>query len=258
VLGDRTIVAAPTRNGNFCVAFVGKRGRGWGGCRVRSASPDFLRPSPNFGGDVRAYLVGATITGDGQTIRTVSGETLAGPDAFLSLVYADGTREPLPMIWVGAPIRAGFYYHAIRKPHQADSRRLAVVELRARDGQLIARQVIRKPIFRAPLPRARFVAMNVDVTATGAALVLLRCQSAHRERCLGTLTLRTVAGMNRRNIWAGAAEFSVDEKPTFVRVRLTDAVRARVRRAPLRVRALAIVYSGATITRNGGSLVLHS
>lgn len=142
VLGDRTIVVAPTSNGNYCVAYVGKRhNRGWGGCRVRT-------PSPRSGGNVRDYLLGATTTWDGRTIRTVSGDTLAGPDVFVSIVYADGTREPLTMIWVGAPIRAGFFYRTIRKPHQVDSRRPTAVELRARDGRLVARDVIHKPRFR--------------------------------------------------------------------------------------------------------------
>jgi hypothetical protein len=149
VLGDRTIVVAPTRNGNFCTAFVGHRHhRGWGGCRVRSSSPDNRR------GNFHAELVGASYTGEAKRIggpvliRTVSGETLAGPGAFLSLVYADRTREPLSTIWVGAPIRAGFYYRALRKPHQSGRGRPTAVELRGRDGRLIARQVFPKPIFR--------------------------------------------------------------------------------------------------------------
>ena len=100
-------------------------------------------------GDLNAYLVGATIGGDGRTIRTVSGDTLAGPETFVSIVYADGTREPLTMVWVGQPIRAGFFYRAMPKAHQVDSRRPTAVELRGPDGRLIARQVIHKPV----LPR---------------------------------------------------------------------------------------------------------
>jgi hypothetical protein len=140
-----TIAAAPTRNGNYCEAFWVKGGKGgWAGCHVRGAYADHR-------GDYRGYLIGAAFGANQTSVRWVSGSTAAGPQPHLYLVYADGSRERLAMIWVTKPIRAGFFYRAIPKEHLTKSRRATSLVLRDHE-RLIARQQI--PLLkRPPLPR---------------------------------------------------------------------------------------------------------
>jgi hypothetical protein len=138
-LDGYTIAAGPTRNGNYCEAFTapGKDG-GWGGCRVRGAYPSRVR------GDYRSYLIGASVNGNDKAVFAVSGSTAAGPRPHLYLGYADGSREQLPLIWVGNPIRAGFFYRTIPTTHRSKARRATFLELR--DGtRLVARQQLLLP-----------------------------------------------------------------------------------------------------------------
>lgn len=138
-LDGHSIAAGPTRNGNYCEAFAvkGKDG-GWGGCRVRGAFPDRVR------GNFRGYLIGASFTANRTTVLAVSGSTAAGPRPRLYVGYADGSRERLATIWVGNPIRAGFFYRTIPIAHRSKAHRAKFLELR--DGtRLIARQELLLP-----------------------------------------------------------------------------------------------------------------
>jgi hypothetical protein len=141
-LDGHTIAAAPTRNGNYCEAFwVKTRHHGWSGCRVRSAF------GPDHGKDFHSDLIGGTFSVNRRSVLSVSGSTAAGAKPRLYVVYRDGVRERLTVIWVGKPIRAGFFYRTIPSGHLAPSRRAKSLELR--DGsRLVARQMI-------PLPRPR-------------------------------------------------------------------------------------------------------
>jgi hypothetical protein len=143
-LDGRTIATAPTRNGNYCDAFWSKTHKsGWAGCRVRGARGGGRR------GDFRSYLIGATVKANGKSILAVSGSTATGPGPRLDVVYADGQRERLTVIWVGDPIRAGFFYRAIPSTHLGPSRRAKSLELRS-GSRLIAREVLLLPTFPFP------------------------------------------------------------------------------------------------------------
>jgi hypothetical protein len=71
----------------------------------------------------------------------------AGPTARLYVLYADGTRERLRMIWVGKPIRAGFFFRTVPSDHRTKGHRARALELRLGD-KVIARQrvILPKPI----------------------------------------------------------------------------------------------------------------
>jgi hypothetical protein len=111
-----------------------KRG-GWnGGVPWRTAKPPY-RGSGSF-------LIG----GGGSSNRKgypslISGSTLVSPGAKLLLVYADGSRQRIKVIWVSKPIGAGFYYHPIPRTHQTRTRRVIALEL-IRGSHLVARQVL--------------------------------------------------------------------------------------------------------------------
>lgn len=133
-LDGHTIAAGPTRNGNFCDAFwVKPKGGGWGGCVVRGPYPD------HQAGDFHSYLIGGGWESSDGAVFSVSGATAAGPRARLYVLYADGTRERLRMIWVGKPIRAGFFFRTVPKDHLTKGHRVRALELR-RGGKVIARQ----------------------------------------------------------------------------------------------------------------------
>jgi hypothetical protein len=84
------------------------------------------------------------VNGNDKAVFAVSGSTAAGPRPRLYLGYADGSREQLPLIWVGDPIRAGFFYRTIPTAHRSKARRAKSLELR--DGtRLIARQQLLLP-----------------------------------------------------------------------------------------------------------------
>jgi hypothetical protein len=135
-LDGHVIAAAPTRNGNYCEAFWDRRGdRGVAGCRVRAAYRDRRL------GDFHSYLIGGMLLGSRTRTAAIAGSTLAGPRPRLYVLYVDGARERVPLIWVGRPIGAGFFYRSIPKEHLTGRRRAKALELR--DGpRLVAREII--------------------------------------------------------------------------------------------------------------------
>jgi len=80
----------------------------------------------------------------GGVYVVVSGSTLVAPGAKLLLIYADGSRERIKVIWVSKPIRAGFYYHVIPSAHRTHARRPIALELK-RGTRIVARQVLQTP-----------------------------------------------------------------------------------------------------------------
>jgi hypothetical protein len=133
-LGGIRIAAAPTRNGNYCEAFFAHH-TGWSGCRVRSAR------GPSGRGERRPYLIGAEYEMSRTSLLSVSGSSIAAAGLHLFIVYVDGVRERITVIWVGRPIAAGFFYAAIPKGRRTPSRRATALELR-RGSVLVARQVL--------------------------------------------------------------------------------------------------------------------
>jgi hypothetical protein len=145
-LDGHRIAAAPTRNGNYCEAFSAGRNGGTGGCRVRLPSTRVPQRPAQHGG----YLIGAggraarTAGVPGLAISAIEGSTLAAPGARLYLVYADGMREELRILWVSKPIGAGFYFHSIPQAHRLPRHRPIALVLR-RSGRVIARQALTTP-----------------------------------------------------------------------------------------------------------------
>jgi len=140
-LDGHSIATGPTRNGNFCEAFwVKPKGGGWGGCVVRGPAPDHLA------GDFHAYLINGGWESTDTTVLSVAGATAAGPSARLCVLYADGTRERLRMIWVGKPIRAGFFFRTVPSDHRTKGHRPTALELRRGDKVIARQRVILKRV----------------------------------------------------------------------------------------------------------------
>jgi hypothetical protein len=123
-VGGHRLAVAPTRNGNFCLAFQ----RRFAGCRVRSPA-----------------LIGSTYEASSASVQSVGGSVLGRAGRSLYVHYADGREAPIRLTHVGNPINASFFYIEIPRRHLVKSRRALSLELR--DGRRVIDQAL------LPLPR---------------------------------------------------------------------------------------------------------
>jgi len=130
-LGGAKIYAAPTRAG-YCEMFSGRSGP-VGGC--------LARPAPGEGSSYRGAAGGFSRRG---VFNVVFGSTLVTPGAKVFVLYADGSHQRLPVIWVSRPIRAGFYYTVIPGDHRTRAHGARAV-VAVRDGTVVARQTLPAP-----------------------------------------------------------------------------------------------------------------
>lgn len=106
-----------------------------GGCVVRDRS---------FSGSIALLaLVGKT------SVNVFEGSTPAPAGSRLYLSYADGTRERLPLTFVGRPIRAAFFGRTIPPARRTAEARPTVLELWLR-GKLHARRRLPSGVPAAP------------------------------------------------------------------------------------------------------------
>jgi hypothetical protein len=124
-VGGHRLAVAPTRNGNFCLAFQGL----FAGCRVRSPA-----------------LIGSTYIASAVSVQSAGGSVLGPADRSLYVRYADRTDVQVRLTHVGAPINASFFYIDIPRSHWVRARRALSLELR--DG----RRVIERTLLPRPNP----------------------------------------------------------------------------------------------------------
>jgi len=98
----------PTPNGNFCEGFS----YGFGGCRGRTFPPSFSATQR------AAFRIEANGVGRNSTIVAIGGDLLAAPGSSVTVVYADGSHQRIPVTFVSAPISAGFYALTLSRLHQ--------------------------------------------------------------------------------------------------------------------------------------------
>lgn len=128
--GGRTVLwVAPTKTGGFCHFFSGALG----GCRSKAENS---AASP--------YVIGFGMTGPrGRVPFVIGGDISAASDVeTLKLRFADGDETTIPIVWVSAPIEAGFYLYEVPREHwEAGSRPALLIGLGA-DGAEVARQAL--------------------------------------------------------------------------------------------------------------------
>jgi hypothetical protein len=124
---------APARDGGFCYLF--KFG---GGC---TAPGDRVRPDGP--GDDHAGLLNLGSEGNAR-LHLLIGDTYDQHIATLAVDYKNGTEASIPILWVGSPINAGFFFYQVPADQWA-----SVVSVVARDsaGGLVARSA---SVFRPP------------------------------------------------------------------------------------------------------------
>lgn len=149
VLGrTHVLYVAPTRRGGFCFMFAGA----FGGC------------SPTRGG--RPLSVGWTGSPftplsrkrEPDHVMDVGGEVLSAKARTIQVEYEDGSKQPIPFVFVSKPINAGFFYFGIPAGHARPgtrARALAALDVR---GNVIARErypyASRRPRYTG-VPRGR-------------------------------------------------------------------------------------------------------
>ena len=117
----RPLYVAPTSDGGFCWQwhFVGKCGR------IR---PD--EPSVGTG----------WLEGEHGGARLVFGHVLDSSIQRLELEYEDGLRTDIPLVWVTAPIDAGFYQFEVPPEHLLVGHRTALIRALDEGGNEVARK----------------------------------------------------------------------------------------------------------------------
>jgi hypothetical protein len=151
----RVLYVAPTKKRGYCWVFTDA----FGGCRDTRGTP---HPESTERGAVRTDLLGVTWQGSsfrfddqgrpiGKPEHTtqVGGDILATNAHTLQVEYEDGSKTPIPFIFVSKPIAAGFFLYAIPSGHERPGTRVRAVSALDVDGRVLARQ----PISYRTVPR---------------------------------------------------------------------------------------------------------
>jgi len=146
----RVLYVAPTKKGGYCWMFTDA----FGGCRTTRTPPHPQRAQP---GAIKPYLLGLTWVGspfrvdpqgrpaDGKPQHTtqVGGDILVRNAHVLRVEYEDGSKTPIPFIFVSKPIAAGFFLYAIPSGRDRPGTRVRAVSVLDVNGRMLARQPIR-------------------------------------------------------------------------------------------------------------------
>jgi hypothetical protein len=123
---EHVLWVAPTKKGGFCEQWSHL----FGGCRADRHDRFAERIDVTYGG------MGPDLLG---------GSFFQSAVAKIELVYADGTTDEIPFVWVTAPIDAGFYLFRVPDAHRVDGYRPKEMRLYDEDGKLLAREPLHEP-----------------------------------------------------------------------------------------------------------------
>jgi hypothetical protein len=126
---------APTKSGGFCMFVAG----GGGQCDAQRAFAFW--PTFSIGG---SYTKRGVITG-GPVL--VDGSTTLEDAASVDVRFEDGDVASVPVVWVSAPIDAGFFGYEVPPSHWAEGHRPTLMVVRDADGHELQRD---SSAFRAP------------------------------------------------------------------------------------------------------------
>lgn len=115
----RTLWVAPAKNGGFCVLWLP---RGGGGCSTAGLP----------------LGTGALLSRGFP--EWVNGDVLASAVSDVVIRFSDGSSVRPRIVWVSAPIAAGFFAYDVPLGEQSRRRHVATVDAYDRAGRLVARQ----------------------------------------------------------------------------------------------------------------------
>jgi hypothetical protein len=125
--GDVALWIAPTRKGGFCLFVEG------GGGQCDAARALTFWPTFSIGGDVTQKGV----IKDGPVL--IDGSTTLEDAASVEVQFEDGTSVSVPVVWVSAPIDAGFFGYAVPASHLRVGVRPKLLILRGANGDELRR-----------------------------------------------------------------------------------------------------------------------
>ena len=123
--GLRPLLVAPTKGGGFCVSLSGAYGGT--GCIPGSARRHGSGLSPGLVGDASGPIAFNGTFFNARGIR-------------LEVRYQDGHRNTIPVIWVNAPINAGFFVYKIPTNQRHPGHRPVKISLFSATGTLLVKQ----------------------------------------------------------------------------------------------------------------------
>ena len=131
-----TLWVAPTRKGGFCYLWAELSG----GC----VDPDRLVGRSSHASDLNPGLLGLSWQPDERgVLQQFSGHLHARETERLTVEFADGDSAEIPVVWVSAPIDAGFYVYEVPERHLRVGAHVTAVVATDADGDVLARQVFR-------------------------------------------------------------------------------------------------------------------
>jgi hypothetical protein len=138
----RSLWVVPTREGTFCYRF-------W--FSASCLSPEYRRR-------VEIGAAGSA-TRDGEGWDWIYGPVLNQAVQEVELLYQDGARVRLPLVWVSAPIDAGFYAYDVPVEHERSGHLTAAVVGRDADGSVVAHRCLPLPANEADASDPTVVAL---------------------------------------------------------------------------------------------------
>jgi hypothetical protein len=138
---EYVLYVAPAKNGGFCESFVNL----FGGCRqVRDpAGAPYYHPGP---GEIDPFAIGVSgLMSSENTAAILGGHLLLPPGTSLSIEFADGSSEKIPVVFVSAPIDAGFFLYAVPAEHISEGHQATWMTARGQDGDVVAKARISGP-----------------------------------------------------------------------------------------------------------------
>jgi hypothetical protein len=124
--GKRPLLVAPTTAGGFCKSLAGA----FGGT---SCIPNSTRAS---------NTLNSGLTGDAGGPIALNGTFFDSRGTRLELRYQDGHRSLIPIIWVDAPIRAGFFVFKIPSAQRHPGHRPLTLALYSAKGTRLTRATL--------------------------------------------------------------------------------------------------------------------
>jgi hypothetical protein len=116
--GERPLLVAPTTTGGFCRSLAGP----YGGT---ACFPNTARASERLN---------SGLTGDASGPILINGTFFDSRGTRLEVHYQDGRQSVIPIIWVDAPIRAGFFFFKIPSTQRHPGHRPLTLSLYSASG----------------------------------------------------------------------------------------------------------------------------
>jgi hypothetical protein len=137
---DYVLYVAPAKNGGFCESFVNL----FGGCRqVRKLPEGTYRAGP---GEIDPFSIGVSGSMSSEnTAAILGGNLLLPPGTSLSIEFADGSSEKIPVVFVSPPIDAGSFLYPVPAEHIRVGHEATYLTARDQHGEVVAKARISGP-----------------------------------------------------------------------------------------------------------------